>query len=1163
VQYPKELSEFFDGRAATVSIYKSGPATRALVALELLRRGRFVALAVADAVELARLRGLLTLLAPTGDVPVWERDWLTLPAYAPGAPSPGDWARRMAVLYALAEVPRPRILVFTVDNLLPKWPAREAVAGHSLTAKPGDEMLVEMFLEQAVSWGYSRSPMVGSRGEVSVRGDIVDIFPPGYPWPVRLEFFGDTLESLRLFDPASQRSQGELDSVTVLPVSPSPATPALADRAKALWARLAATGELDKQARGRLEDGSALGSGLWPGLYYDAPTALAEWFPENVAYVLSKASLLRPRIEERAFSWREYFGDDPSRGLGFARPWDKMLWPEAQAWRSWHGAPQALFEELALAHEKRGPDMPEKPIEEFSQLFWKPEEQKRPWAALMAALKDWRESRERVILSFHSAKSRSKFLALAAREELGFATELSRVSPYARGLFALVSPISHGMEAMGGDLTILPEDVLQPRAATGRESERKAKAFKGLARHEELAEGDLLVHRDYGLARFAGLSRLRVGLAANDYLLLVFDSEDKLYLPADRIGLVARFKGPEGDAPVLDKLGGARWKAAKEKARAAVEKIAQDLVEMYAYRRVAKGYSYGRVDDAFWEFEAGFGFEETEDQDKAIADTLADMERPEPMDRLVCGDVGFGKTEVAMRATFRAVLDGKQVALLCPTTVLAEQHYQNFKSRMDGFGIRVGMLSRFVSAKNQKMEIDAARRGLTDVLIGTHRLLSADVELPRLGLLVLDEEQRFGVSHKEKIKKLKRTIDALTLTATPIPRTLQLSLSGIRSLSVIETPPVDRKPVENALIERDPDMLRNILARELAREGQVFWVHNRVGSLPGVAEFVRSIAPGARVGMAHGQMAERELEKAMHDFWHGETDILACTAIVESGLDFPKANTLIVDQAQMFGLGQLYQLRGRVGRSDRQAYAYFIVPSLREIPETAAKRLKIILDMDFLGAGFHVAMEDLRLRGAGNILGEAQSGSIARVGLDMYLELLDQEVRRLKGEKPRARLEPEAVINFPARLPESYVPETGERLRWYRSLSAAAGEAEIDARVAELRDRFGSPPEEAANFIGLIRLKGRLSKLGVSKAEVSPARLVLSWEDQAAGVDLPALLAFIESAPDAKMLPPAKVELRLGETASVEDALNIFCGRLTAMFAAGVAEPAGEAPDGA
>ncbi|MBF0480974.1 MAG: transcription-repair coupling factor [Desulfovibrionaceae bacterium] len=1161
MRYPKELTDFLDGRSPDVSIYKSGPATRAITALELLDRGRFVALAVTDASELSRMRGLLTLLRPPGEAPVWERPWLALPAYPPGPPVPGDWARRMAVLYALAERPGPRILLFTVDNLLPKWPGRDLIASHHHLARPGDEMLIEMLLEQAVSWGYARSPMVGARGEVAVRGDILDIFPPGYGWPVRFEFFGDTLESLRLFDPATQRSQGELESVTVLPVTPAPATPALFERAKAHWATLAATGELDKAARGRLEEGLSRGEcAVWPGMFHAAPTALSQWFPPDAAYVLSKASLLRPRIEERAYSWREYFGEEPARGLGFARPWEKMLWPEAQAWSSWRGAPQALFEELALAHEKRGPDMAEKAIEDFSQLFWKPEEQKRPWAALVAALKDWRTSRERVILSFHSAKSRSKFLALAAREELGFATGLA---PGERGLFALVSPLSQGMEACGGELLILPEDVLQPSAGASEDRQRKAKAFKGLSKHDDLREGDLLVHRDYGLARFAGLSRLRVGQVANDYLLLVFDGDDKLYLPADRIGLAARYKGPESQVAALDKLGGARWKAAKEKARKAIEKIAQDLIEMYAYRRVAKGYSYGRVDDAFWEFEAGFGFEETEDQDRAIAETLADMERPEPMDRLVCGDVGFGKTEVAMRAAFRAVLDGKQVALLCPTTILAEQHYQNFKARMDAFAVRVGMLSRFVSAKDQKMELDSVRRGETDILIGTHRLLSKDVEFPRLGLLILDEEQRFGVSHKEKIKKMRRTIDALTLTATPIPRTLQLSLSGIRSLSVIETPPVDRKPVENALIERDPDMLGAIVARELERGGQVFWVHNRVSSLPGVVDFIRSIAPGARVGMAHGQMAESELEKAMHEFWHAETQILACTAIIESGLDFPKANTLIVDQAQMFGLGQLYQLRGRVGRSDRQAYAYFLVPSLREIPETAAKRLKIILDMDFLGAGFHLAMEDLRLRGAGNILGEAQSGSIARVGLDMYLELLDQEVRRLKGEKLVTRAEPEALINFAARLPESYVPETGERLRLYRQLSAAEDLAEIDARVLELRDRYGPPPEEALNFIGLIRLKRRLAALSVSKAELSPARMVLSWDEEAAGIDLPALLTFVENAGDMKLSPPAKLEARLAESHSVEDALNIFSQRLEAMARAGVVPGALEAGNGA
>jgi len=711
------------------------------------------------------------------------------------------------------------------------------------------------------------------------------------------------------------------------------------------------------------------------------------------------------------------------------------------------------------------------------------------------------------------------------------------------------------MELSFCNLSILPEDILQPEAAPQVRADRK-KAFEGLARHDDLGLDDLLVHRDYGVARFGGLHHLRVGEVANDYLLLFFDGEDKLYLPVDRLNLVQRFKGPEGLDPRLDRLGGSLWAKSTERAKKAIEKIAQDLVEMYAFRRVAKGYSYGPPDEMYREFEATFGFEETPDQSKAIDDVFVDMAGSEPMDRLVCGDVGFGKTEVALRAAFRAVSDGRQVALLCPTTVLAEQHYQTFTRRMEGFPVRVAMLSRFVPPKRQKLVIDAARRGEVDILIGTHRLISKDVELPNLGLLILDEEQRFGVKHKEKLKLLRKNIDVLTLTATPIPRTLQLSLSGLRGLSVIETPPEDRKPVDTALIERDDTLLTNVLARELERGGQVFWVYNRVEGLEQVAEYVRGLAPGARVGLAHGQMNERALEDAMHGFWHKELDVLVCTAIIESGLDFPNANTLIVDQAQMFGLGQLYQLRGRVGRSDRQAYAYFVVPSLERLPEISKRRLRIILELDYLGAGFQVAMEDLRLRGAGNILGEVQSGQIARVGLDLFLEMLEEEVRRIRGGPLTQETNPELQFVFEAHLPADYVTDPKERLRYYKALSSARGQTLLVELAAEMRDRFGPLPESAKNFLAVLEAKAVLSRLQVLRAELAPGRAVLIWGQQTGAVSPEALVAWVGAhTRQARLLPPSKLEVRYPEGLDVRGGLEYLRSELETLSTGGASTP--------
>jgi transcription-repair coupling factor (superfamily II helicase) len=759
----------------------------------------------------------------------------------------------------------------------------------------------------------------------------------------------------------------------------------------------------------------------------------------------------------------------------------------------------------------------------------------------MAGLGEWKRTYRQVVLCFHSAHSRKRFLTFADQEGLSFHLNYTAEE---KGLFALVSPLTKGMKLAWCDMLILAEDVLQP-SETKRIIPGRDKEFKGLTSFDEIAPEDFLVHREYGLARFGGLTHMQAGAVANDYLILNYANDDKLYLPVDRMGMVQKYRGPEGKVVVLDRLGGTGWKKSKARVRKAIEKIAQDLVEMYALRKVNKGYSYGPRPEIYWEFEASFGFEETRDQEQAIHDVIRDMESSMPMDRLVCGDVGFGKTEVALRAAFRAVVDGKQVALLCPTTVLAEQHYQNFRQRMEDFSVRVAMLSRFVPKQTQKLVVQAASRGEVDILIGTHRLLSKDVSLPHLSLLILDEEQRFGVKHKERLKSLKRDIDVLTLTATPIPRTLQLSLSGIRGLSVIETPPLERKAVKTALMERETPELQAILERELGRMGQVFWVYNRVQGLDRVRDYVQSLVPDARVATAHGQMPARELEETMHKFWHRELDVLVCTSIIESGLDFPRANTLVVDQAQLFGLGQLYQLRGRVGRSREQAYAYFVIPSLENLQDEARKRLKVILDMDYLGAGFQVAMEDLRLRGAGNILGEVQSGTIGKVGLDMFLEILEEEVQRLKGEPVTEVREPELHIGVPAHIPENYILEASERLHYYRVLSMCSRPGDLDEIVQEIRDRFGPVPEPLETFVDILKLKFVITALGGLQADIYANKIVVGWDEEGARVDPLSLVRWVEAHEGrARLIPPGKLELRCADNPSIPLSMRIFTENL-------------------
>lgn len=1140
-KFPKEVSEFLRGRGDVLTVHKSGPGTQALLAAHFLLQGQDMVLVVPGPAELHLMRALLGLLVPPRQgANGAQRCWTWLPPYEPGAPRGADWARRWSALRFLAQGKAPaglgRGLLTTVDNLLPKWPPLSAARVASLELRRGEDMAPDLILDQAAAWGYRRESMVTQVGEMAARGDILDIFAPGFDAPLRLAFFGDVLEDIRLFDPATQRSQAELTEATILPSAPALLCGAELQDARAHLDHLKTTGQINEAHRhdllDRLERGDAA---IHPGLFYPSAVNLEAYLPAGAVFLLAGATQLRPRLEEARWAWQEHM-EAVKRDKGFTQPEAALIWPEEQARKAWTGRRQLVFEDLVLGGTKGGLDLVERVVEEFSDLFWKPDERQRPFHALVGALREWNLEPGQTILSFHTERGRKKFLSLAEQEGLSFKTAYALDDP---GLFALVAPLKKGFELGWRGSRILPEEVLQPR----KEGERagKSQAFVGLSRFDDLSPGELLVHRDYGLGRFGGLERLTLGEVANDYLLVLFDGDDKLFLPVDRLRMVQRYKGPEGADPVLDSLRGGRWARTKERAKKAVEAIARELVEMYAYRKVAKGYAYKPAGELFLEFEAGFGFEETPDQAKAITEVIADMERPEPMDRLVCGDVGFGKTEVAMRAAFRAVLEGRQVALLCPTTVLAEQHYLNFKNRFQSFPVSVGMLSRFVPKPQQKKVIDAAGRGQVDILVGTHRLISQDVAMPKLGLLILDEEQRFGVKHKERLKELKKNIDCLTLTATPIPRTLQLSLSGIRGLSLIETPPVDRKPVETALIEKDKPLLRNIVQRELERGGQVFWVHNRVQTLTGITEYVRELVPGARIGMAHGQMAEKELEETIHKFWHREMDVLVCTAIIESGLDFPNANTMIVDQAQMFGLGQLYQLRGRVGRSDRQAYAYFVVPSLDGLSDLARKRLKVILDMDFLGAGFHVAMEDLRLRGAGNILGEAQSGQIARVGLDMYLEMLEEEVRRLKGEQVAEAPEPEINFVFPAHIPEKYLPDAGERLRAYRQLAAAETDQALAEASAELADRFGRIPQELENFLAVLRLKGQLQRLGVLRADLFPNRAVLAFSEKAGIVTPERILTWLQNRGEwAKLSPPAKLETRLPETKTPAENLEFL-----------------------
>ncbi|WP_298068159.1 transcription-repair coupling factor [uncultured Mailhella sp.] len=1127
---------------APLRISRSGPATLARLAVEAVRGGRRAAIAVRSRDALSAMRGLTTLFTPewsvgrpqapqgerAAEVPLWERPWVCLPPFTPRSLNREGWAVRMAVLYAL-RLGTAKGLIFTADNLVPRLPPPDILDGRELTVRQGEEISPELLLDQLTEWGYERVPLVARAGDMARRGDIFDVLPPGYERPLRLEFFGDTVDGIRVFDFSTQRSAGQLEEVTLLPVTPLRAGADWLRGVRRHWQELTARGALAELSRTSLD--RALEQGdfrLLPGCVHENAVSLEAWLPADTLYFLPGEGELREALDESEREWRGHLRKQ-SEETSLIQPAHLAVRDAGRALSSLEARPRLYAEPLLVGMENQGVDMQERAFHSYRDLFPEISEQDRPWQQLVAGIRRWMAEHRQVVLAFASERGRRKFLKLAEQDGL---LPCLRYDPEGRGLFAVVAPFRQGADMVWDGCLVLGEELLQPRAETSRRV--ASGAFRGMEDYAGLQPGDLLVHRDYGVGRFGGLKRMRPGAEGveNDYLLLEYAEGARLYLPVDRLSVVQKFKG-DGPPPALDRLGGTSWTTSREKARKAVEKVAADLMQMYAWRKVAKGFSYSPVGEMYHEFEATFGFEETPDQARAIQEVLADMEKPVPMDRLICGDVGFGKTEVALRAAFRAACDGCQVALLCPTTVLAEQHYQTFRSRLASFPVNVGLLSRFVPRARQKETLEAAARGQIDILIGTHRLLSRDVKLPNLGLLILDEEQRFGVRHKEKLKELKRSVDALTLTATPIPRTLQLSMSGIRDLSVLETAPADRKPVATAIIDRDRGALRQIMERELDRQGQVFFVHNRVQTLSGTRDMVKELVPAARVGMAHGQMAEKELEETMHRFWRGELDILVCTAIVESGLDFPRANTLIVDQAQMFGLGQLYQLRGRVGRSDRQAYAVFVVSDAEHLPKLARERLSIILEMDYLGAGFQVAMEDLRLRGAGNILGEAQSGHMARVGLDLYLEMLEEAVAKLKGEEDLLRTDTEINLNIPAYIPDTYIEDARERLKYYKMLTSATDAAAREAVEMELRDRFGAFPEVLETFLAVLAFKSSVNALGAARADIDAGRVRIIWAKGQKCVQPQDIVRLVMAHRErVRLQPPATLEASLDETLS-------------------------------
>lgn len=1045
--------------------------------------------------------------------PAWEQS-----LYSSISPSLRVRLARISALSSIASS-HARVLVTTLpaacQATLPRKFFVEQQVRIAINDSTGSrESLISKLLDN----GYLRVETVEDPGTFAVRGEIVDIFPPNKDQPIRLELFGELVERIREFDPGNQRTTTNPAVITEIIIPP--AREVLIQRQTVSSIKVKLKHSADEFEISRTIRDPILAS-IQDGIYFDHSEA---WAPFAYSELATMWDYLSPNYKviwddkmacEQA--WEQFYKEqlrlfsltrEPGSKVGLIAPHPEQLFPRTEVINEVIRQ-QTFFELDSL--EISTPEVVSQPennpgISNRHWVFIKTPHEVVPGSrhqmdAIEGKLRQWKEQGFQIFV-FASTKSQSERIRFLLEERgLICSQDVPQNIP---GIFLRIGSICAGFEWPTEGLVVLTENeilgtkhVKKQRHSAVAESGSAAKDWSGLSALSDLSVGDPVVHLEHGIGRYLGLSRLDFSGAPSDFLLLEYANKDKLYIPVYRLNVIQKYVGG-GESTALDKLGSQQFQKTKDKVREAVKKLAIDLVQLYAQRKIRPGFRFSLKDSAFREFESNFPFEETPDQLKAIEDVLNDMEQGRAMDRLVCGDVGYGKTEVAIRAAFRAVSDGKQVAILVPTTVLAYQHELSFKARFKDYPIIIDSVSRFKSAAEQKMVIEALAEGKTDIVIGTHRLLSRDVKFKDLGLIVVDEEHRFGVEHKEKLKTLKINTDVLTLTATPIPRTLHMALGGLRDISLINTPPVDRLPIRTYVSKYDEELIRRTIEFELSRGGQVFFLYNRVESIQKMAAKLRELMKNGvyshcGVGIAHGQMGEGELEKAMLAFYEKQTQVLVCTTIIESGLDIPSANTLIVYRADTLGLAQLYQIRGRVGRGQNRAFAYLMIPEHGAVTETARQRLEVIQKFVELGSGFSVASHDLEIRGGGDLLGAQQSGNIAAVGFDLYMELLEEAIHELEG-KPADETttrEPEIKVPFPAFLSEEYVPDVHQRLSLYRRFSGATQESEIDRFEEELMDRFGPLPIEAQNLLWLIRIKLALKSVGVSTLTVGSEKLVL------------------------------------------------------------------------
>ncbi len=1024
-----------------------------------------------------------------GDFPIWHfPDWETLP-YDQFSPHQDIISTRLQVLSRLPAAQR-GILVVPVSTCAHRLPPREWLLGQAVSLKRGQKLTLDATRSQLEAAGYRTVDTVYEHGEFAVRGSLIDLYPMGADHPVRIELFDDEIETLRLFDTETQRTVEAIDHLTLMPAHEFPLDKTGIRRFRDNWADTF-SGDPKRSAIYKDIASGLAGNGIeyYLPLFFEHTGTLFDYLPARTLMLMESAAA--PQLgsfwREVGERYEQYRGDAARPLL----PPERLFLRENDWFAEVNRFPRVVLQPEALEPRAGVLNLPYRaapalPIEAKSE---------RPIQVLADFIARFTQTDGRVLICAESAGRRESLIDLFSRWDLKpvVVTDWAAFSTGSDPLAITIAPLEQGL--LGDRLALIAESQLFGQRVQQRRR-RKATSADGqdelaIRSLSELQPGAPVVHLDHGVGRYQGLTTLEMDGQVQEFLLLEYADSAKLYVPVANLELISRFAGADDAMAPLHRLGTEQWQKARRKAAEQVHDTAAELLNLYARRAARKGYGFPFDEVEYALFSAGFPFEETADQANAILATLADMRSPRPMDRLVCGDVGFGKTEVAMRAAFVAVQDGRQVAVLVPTTLLAQQHYENFRDRFADWPVRIEVLSRFKTAKEQKAALEAAADGRIDILIGTHKLLGDDVHFKQLGLIIVDEEHRFGVRHKEALKQRRAEVDMLTLTATPIPRTLNMAFAGMRDLSIIATPPARRLAVKTFVRESHPAVIKEAILRELLRGGQVYYLHNEVDTIEKCARELAELVPEARIGIAHGQMRERELEQVMSQFYHKQHNILVCSTIIETGIDVPSANTIIMDRADKLGLAQMHQLRGRVGRSHHQAYAYLLTPHQKAMTGDAEKRLEAIAAADDLGAGFALASHDLEIRGAGELLGEDQSGNIQTVGFTLYMEMLDRAVKAIRSGKTPNMDQPFTLgadinLRLSALIPEDYLPDVHNRLMLYKRISSADSDERLEELQVEMIDRFGLLPEPVKNLFAVSALKVRANVMGVRKIDAGP-----------------------------------------------------------------------------